>query len=102
MYLPIILAQLGLTGEFGNKLLWVNSPVQETVINKEAYLWLDSFGKVIYIAQKKDGAKDCALWDAGVYRYFMWLFVFRDYLHALLGQKVSEPQVETTCDAIAA
>ena len=49
MYLPIILAQLGLTGEFGNKLLWVNSPVQETVISKEANLWLNSFGKVIYI-----------------------------------------------------
>jgi len=85
-------------------LLQVNSPVEETVTSKEAYLWLNSFGKVIYnyMAQKKDGSKDCALWDAKVCRYFVWLFAFNDYLHASLGQKVSEPQVETTCDAIAA
>ena len=46
IYLPIVLAHLVLSREFGD------------------------LGEVIDVAQKKDRAKDCVPWDVGVWGYF--------------------------------
>ena len=82
-------------------LWWVYCPVQGVIICKEAHLWLDSFWQIVDVAQKRDWSQDCALWDAGVHKYFLRFFTLDDYLHVLFGSKGLEPEVEVSCGTVA-
>ena len=82
-------------------LLGADCHVQEAIISKEAHQRLHGLWQIVDVAQKRDWSQDCALWDAGVHKYFLRFFTLDDYLHVLFGSKGLEPEVEVSCGTVA-